>query len=95
MAVFVALKELKVSVQSLKTVLINFLVTHFTCHPLAPPRKKENFSLCILSVDDRLKLKRKIRNLSFHCHIWIQHEKCIQMSTNKPSIAPILPAEAL
>ena len=26
------------------------------------------------------------QNSNFHCHIWIQHEKCITMSTNKPSL---------
>ena len=26
------------------------------------------------------------QNSNFHCHIWIQHEKCIQKSTNKLSI---------
>ena len=25
-------------------------------------------------------------NSNFQCHMWLQHEKCIQMSTNKPSI---------
>ena len=33
---------------------------------------------------------KKIQNSNFHCHIWIQHEKCIQMSTNKPSNRNIL-----
>ena len=28
-------------------------------------------------------------NSYFYWHIWIQHEKCIQMSTNKPSIGPM------
>ena len=31
----------------------------------------------------------KIWNSNFHCYIWIQHEKCIQMSTNKPSIGSV------
>ena len=30
----------------------------------------------------------KIKN--FNCHIWIKHEKCIQMSTNKPSIGSVV-----
>ena len=29
-------------------------------------------------------------NLNFHCHICIQHEKCIQLSTNKPSIYSVV-----
>ena len=28
--------------------------------------------------------------LNFHCHIWKQHEKFIQMSTNKPSIGAVV-----
>ena len=28
--------------------------------------------------------------LNFHYHIWIQREKCIQMSTNKPSIGSVV-----
>ena len=30
------------------------------------------------------------QNSNFHSYIWIQHEKCIQMSTNKPSIGPVV-----
>ena len=26
----------------------------------------------------------------FHSHIWLHHEKCIQMSTNKPSIGSVV-----
>ena len=26
----------------------------------------------------------------FHCHIWMQRVKCIQMSTNKPSFGPMV-----
>ena len=33
---------------------------------------------------------RKVINSNFHCHFWIQHGKCIQMSTNKPSIGPVV-----
>ena len=29
-------------------------------------------------------------NSNIYCHIWIQHEKCIQMSTNKPSIGAVV-----
>ena len=35
------------------------------------------------------KLFQKFQN-SFFYHIWIQHEKCIQMSTNKPSIGALI-----
>ena len=31
-----------------------------------------------------------IRNPNFHYHILNQHEKCIQMSTNKPSIGAVV-----
>ena len=34
-------------------------------------------------------LFKKFQKSNFHCHIWIQHEKCIQMSTNKPSIGSV------
>ena len=33
---------------------------------------------------------KNIRNSSFYCHIWIQHEKYIQMSTNKTYIDPLV-----
>ena len=29
-------------------------------------------------------------NSNFYCHIWIQNEKYLQMSTNKPSIGPVV-----
>ena len=35
-------------------------------------------------------LKKKFKNSIFHCYIWIQHEKCIKMSTNKPSIGAVV-----
>ena len=31
-----------------------------------------------------------LTNFNFHSHIWIQHVKCIQMSTNKPSIGAVV-----
>ena len=33
---------------------------------------------------------QKCQNSNFHYHICIQHEKCIQMSTNKPSIGTVV-----
>ena len=33
---------------------------------------------------------RKMWNSNFHCRICIQHEKCINMSTNKPSIGSVV-----
>ena len=30
--------------------------------------------------------KKNVNILEFHGHIWIHHEKCIQKSTNMPSI---------
>ena len=30
------------------------------------------------------------RNSDFYCHIWILHEKCIQMSTNKPTLGSVI-----
>ena len=33
---------------------------------------------------------QKITIINFHCHIWNQHEKCIKMSTNKPSIGAVV-----
>ena len=32
----------------------------------------------------------KFSKFKFHCHIWIKYEDCIQMSTNKPSIGPVV-----
>ena len=29
-------------------------------------------------------------NSNFHCHIWIVHEKCVILSTNKPSIGAVV-----
>ena len=35
--------------------------------------------------------KKKVNsNSNLYCHIWIQHEICIQMSTNKPSIGSVV-----
>ena len=45
------------------------------------------------NADDKPKLSRFFKicqNLHFDCHIWIQHDKCIQMSTNKPSIGSVI-----
>ena len=33
---------------------------------------------------------KKFQMHIFNCHIWILHEKCIQMSINKPSIGPVV-----
>ena len=42
---------------------------------------KSNFSKFLL---------KKVQNSNSHCHNWIQHDKCIQISTNKPSINPVV-----
>ena len=45
------------------------------------------------SGDDGIKFGRtfeKIVNSNFHCHIWIKYEKCIQMSTNKPTFGLVV-----
>ena len=50
-------------------------------------------SLQISSVDNRLKFfnfYKEIQNSHFHSHPWIQHENCIKMSTNKPSIGAVV-----
>ena len=50
-------------------------------------------SVPMSSADDRpnfFNFFKNSRNSIFHCHIWIQHEKCIQMSTNKPSIGSVV-----
>ena len=47
----------------------------------------------MLPADDRQKIlnfSKMFRNSNFRCYIWIQHEKCIQMSTNKPSIGSVV-----
>ena len=50
----------------------------------------------MLSADNRLKVSiffwKNFQNSNYHCHIWIQYEKCIQMSTNKLSITDALGA---
>ena len=35
-------------------------------------------------------LQKNIQNSNFHCNIWFQHEKCIQMSTNKRRIGTVV-----
>ena len=45
--------------------------------------------MLVLTIDERLKFFYAIKKCSssnFHCRIWIQHKKCFQMSSNKPSI---------
>ena len=45
------------------------------------------------SADDMSKYWNFLKNFqksNFYYHIWIQHEKCIQMSTNKPLIGPVV-----
>ena len=32
---------------------------------------------------------KNVRNLYVHCHIWIHHEKCIRIITNKPSFGSV------
>ena len=32
----------------------------------------------------------KMKNTNFHVHICIQNEKCIQISTNKPSLCSVV-----
>ena len=47
----------------------------------------------MLSADDRPKSSNFVKNcqnLKSHCHTWILHEKCIEMSTNKPSIGAVV-----
>ena len=34
--------------------------------------------------------QKKFKNLIFHYHIWIQHDKCIWASINKPSIGSVV-----
>ena len=48
------------------------------------------FTTRVWRAHDRSKFSKIFRNLNFHCYIWIQHEKCIKMSTNKPSIGWII-----
>ena len=33
---------------------------------------------------------KKVQSRNFHSHIWIHHAKCIQVSTNKPSIGLVV-----
>ena len=35
--------------------------------------------------------RKKIKFVNFHYQIWIHHEKCIQISTNMPSIGLVIP----
>ena len=48
------------------------------------------------SADDRSKIEhiwflKKIKIVEFHDHIWNHNEKCIQLSTNMPSIGLVIP----
>ena len=36
-------------------------------------------------------LVKKCQNCGFHDHIWNHHKKCIQISTNMPSIGLVIP----
>ena len=50
-----------------------------------------------VSADDRPNLQtfsKHFSNSNFNFHFWIQHEKCIQMSTNKPSIWSVVSEKA-
>ena len=45
------------------------------------------------SADDKPKFSNFVKNFwysKFRCHIWMQHEHCIKMSTNMPSIGPVI-----
>ena len=53
-------------------------VDHFLSKTLTPP--------CGSRVPTSFTILEKNRNSNFRCHIWNQREKCIKMSTNKPSI---------
>ena len=54
------------------------------------------FSARMLSADDTAKCFKLFQKMfKFSCHIWNQHEKCIQMSTNKPSIGSVIHEIAL
>ena len=33
---------------------------------------------------------KNVKIVTFHAHIWNQHEKCIKMSTNKPMFGPVV-----
>ena len=45
---------------------------------------------CRRQVQNFTKLSKNVKTLEFHDHIWIHHEKCIQISTNMPSIGSLI-----
>ena len=62
--------------------------------PVSSQRLVNSLRVVSSAADDRSKFQtffQKIfRNSKFHCRIWIQHEKCIKMSTNKLSIGAVV-----
>ena len=38
-----------------------------------------------------INLVKNVKIVEFHDHIWNQHEKCIQISTNMPDIGSLIP----
>ena len=57
---------------------------------------RSTFNPLLVSVECRGQVKiciflfKKFQNSHFHYQIGIQHEKCIHLSTNKPSIGPVV-----
>ena len=46
---------------------------------------------CRRHVINLTNLVKNVKILEFHDHIWNHHEKCIQQSTNMPSIGLVIP----
>ena len=46
---------------------------------------------CRRRVKNLTNLVKNVKIVEFHSHIWNRHEKCIQISTNMPSIGLVIP----
>ena len=46
---------------------------------------------CRRQVKDLRNVVKNVKIVEFHYHFWNHHEKCIQMSTNMPSIGLVIP----
>ena len=68
--------------------LMDYDISIYTCKYLL------TLAMPALTADDRPKFFnffcRNFRNSNFNYRIWIQHEKLIEMSTNKPSIGAVV-----
>ena len=51
----------------------------------------QNIYKCSFQVKNVTHFVKNVNIVEFHYHIWNHHEKCIQISTNMPSIGIVIP----